>query len=52
VVSPLNITLKASDFAFEAVPFPITKAGADVLKADALVALDPEEFQDPITNEP
>ena len=52
VASPLNITLKASDLALDAVPFPITKAGADVENEVELVALDPEEFHDPITNEP
>ena len=48
-VSPLNITLKASDKLPEEVPFPITKAGADVENEDELVAEEPEELYCPIT---
>ena len=51
VASPLNITLKASDFALDAVPFPITKAGAEVENEFALVADEPEELYCPITTE-
>ena len=51
VVSPLNITLKASDLFEEFVPFPITKAGADVENELALVADEPEELYCPITVE-
>jgi hypothetical protein len=51
VVSPLNITLKASDFALDAVPFPITKAGADVENELALVAEEPLELYCPMTVE-
>ena len=50
VVSPLNITLKASDKLPE-VPFPITKAGADVENELALVAHEPEELYCPMTVE-
>ena len=52
VVSPLNITLNASDLFEEFVPFPITKAGADVENEAALVADEPEELYCPITKEP
>ena len=52
VVSPLNITLKASDKLKPLVPFPITKAGADVENELALVADEPEELNCPITKEP
>ena len=52
VVVPLNKILKASDLELFAVPFPITKAGAEALKAVALVTVDPDKFHDPITNEP
>ena len=51
VASPLNITLKASDLASPPVPFPITKAGADVENELALVADEPEELNCPITKE-
>ena len=51
VVSPLNITLKASDFALDAVPFPITKAVFEVLNPPALVADEPLELYCPMTVE-
>ena len=52
VVSPLNITLKASDLFDESVPFPITKAVFDVLNEVALlVTEEPEELYCPITKE-
>ena len=52
VVSPLNITLKASDLFEEFVPFPITKAVFEVLNEVALfVTEEPEELYCPITNE-
>ena len=50
VASPLNITLKASD-KLPDVPFPITKAGADVENVVALVAEEPDELYCPITRE-
>ena len=51
VASPLNITLKASDFALYAAPFPMTKAGAEVENEFALVADEPEELYCPMTVE-
>ena len=52
VVSPLNITLKASDLFEEFVPFPITNAVFEVLNDVALfVTEDPEELYCPITKE-
>ena len=50
VVSPLNITLKASDLFENLLPFPITKAVFAVLYEVALfVTEDPEELNCPIT---
>ena len=52
VVSPLNITLKASDLSPAPVPFPITKAVFAVLKVYcSLVTVEPEELYCPITKE-
>ena len=44
VVFPLNKTLKASLLLEASTPLPITKAGANVLKDVALVAVDPDEL--------
>ena len=44
VVFPLKSTLKASDLLEPSIPFPITKAGADVENEFALVAEEPEEL--------
>ena len=45
VVSPLNITLKASDLFETSAPFPITKAVFEVLNDEALsVTEEPEEL--------
>ena len=53
VVLPLTITLKASDFALEAVPFPITKAVLLGLGCVALlVTVAPPKLYCPITKEP
>ncbi len=52
VASPLNITLKASDFSSEALPFPITKAVFAVLNESALfVIVEPLKLYLPITND-
>ena len=52
VVSPLNITLKASDLFEESAPFPMTNAVFEVLNDEALfVTEEPEELYCPITVE-